>query len=130
MAVTQAAAEAWLAADAAAAAAAAAAAVSAAAAAGGSADAGPPRRKQRREPRPWQDLGSEVRCMSAVHVLLLLLLAFAWVEISSSNCWYLVEPSGIVPYLAADSPASGSFVAMKVAPVSPQLAAVAYFTGA
>lgn len=59
----QAAAEAWLAADEAAAAAAVAAAAAAAggAAAGGDDAQGPSnRRKQRREPRPWQDLGTEV----------------------------------------------------------------------
>jgi hypothetical protein len=70
----QAAAEAWLAADEAAAAAAVAAAAAAAggAAAGGDDAQGQSnRRKQRREPRPWQDLGTEVgnsfRC-TALHV--------------------------------------------------------------
>lgn len=61
--VLQAAAEAWLAADAAAAAAAVAAATAeaAAAAAGGDgADGRQQRRKQRRAPQPWQDFGSEV----------------------------------------------------------------------
>jgi hypothetical protein len=58
----QAAAEAWLAADAAAATAAAAAAAAAASAdpSAGESGEGRMRRKQRREPQPWQDLGTEV----------------------------------------------------------------------
>jgi hypothetical protein len=66
VATTRAAAEAWLEADAAAAAEAAAAAQAAAAAeAAGGGVSGPPRSKQRRDPRPWQDLGSEVGALRA-----------------------------------------------------------------
>lgn len=56
----QAAADAWAAADAAVAAAAAAPAAAAEGAAAADEAGGPTRRKQLREPRPWQDLGSEV----------------------------------------------------------------------